>query len=245
MWDSNPLSSSSGVAGRRLQGAWTCEFSLPVVTARARQEPGVPDLMWTQRGPAAVPVRPVADAQALRYSATIPTSSGQYPPAGPARQPCHSRPAHTACRCGRATRWPQPKRGRRQHRHRRLQLSPTRRPSPPCRMAVLPAVAARNARRAVPGVVIAQDHRGEHVYGLPVLVGGDRDSLRCGQPRLRQPWPPTTSLYWFAVHMSTVPRSGADVTVSILPYSIDWPAATATIAWTTQRSLPILFTQRR
>jgi hypothetical protein len=39
-------------------------------------------------------------------------------------------------------------------------------------------------------VVIAQDHRGEHVYGLPVLVGGDRDSLRCGQPRLRQPWPP-------------------------------------------------------
>jgi hypothetical protein len=112
-------------------------------------------------------------------------------------------------------------------------------------MAVLPAVAARNARRAVPGVVIAQDHRGEHVYGLPVLVGGDRDSLRCGQPRLRQPWPPTTSLYWFAVHMSTVPRSGADVTVSILPYSIDWPAATATIAWTTQRSLPILFTQRR
>ena len=53
-WDSNPASSSSGVAGRRLQGALTCGFSLPVVTARTRREPGVPDLMRTQRGPAAV-----------------------------------------------------------------------------------------------------------------------------------------------------------------------------------------------
>ena len=48
---SNPPSASSGVPGRRLQGALTCGFSLPVVTARARREPGDPVLMRTQRGP--------------------------------------------------------------------------------------------------------------------------------------------------------------------------------------------------
>jgi hypothetical protein len=39
--------------------------------------------------------------------------------------------------------------------------------------------------------VVVQDHRGEQVHGLPVLTRGDRDSLRRGQPRLRQRWPPT------------------------------------------------------
>jgi hypothetical protein len=58
----NPPPASSGVPGQRHHGALTWRFSLPVVTARARREPGVPDLMRTQRGPAAVPVRLVADA---------------------------------------------------------------------------------------------------------------------------------------------------------------------------------------
>jgi hypothetical protein len=42
----------SGGPGRRHQGALTCRFSLPVVTARARWEPGVPAVKRTHRGPA-------------------------------------------------------------------------------------------------------------------------------------------------------------------------------------------------
>ena len=50
-WDSNPPSASFGVPGRRHKGALTWSLSLPVVTARARREPRVPDAMRTQRGP--------------------------------------------------------------------------------------------------------------------------------------------------------------------------------------------------
>ena len=93
------------------------------ITAGDRCEPLGSDGMWPKRGP-------------------VTSSSGQYPPAGPARQHRHSEPTHTACRCGRAMRWPRPKRGRRQRRHPRLRMIPTRRPSPPCRLVV----AARSAR---------------------------------------------------------------------------------------------------
>ena len=142
MWGSNPGSSSSSVPGQRHQGALTCGFSLPVVTAES------PEF--------AVPCGPSADHLLFRFvwSRTLRRSGlrdysdivGSLPPGGPARQRRHSAPAHTACRCGRAMRWSRPKRGRRRRRHRRLQMSPTRRPSPPCRMAVLLAVAARSAR---------------------------------------------------------------------------------------------------
>jgi hypothetical protein len=75
-------------------------------------------------------------------------------------------------------------------------------------------------------VVVVQDHRGEQVHGLPVLIRGGRDRLRCGQPPLRQPWPPTTTPYRFAVHGSTLPGHSAGVTVFLLRFhSIGCPTA--------------------
>jgi len=50
-WDSSPPPASPAAAGPRRDGVLTCEFSLPVVTAHARREPGVPGVMRTQRGP--------------------------------------------------------------------------------------------------------------------------------------------------------------------------------------------------
>jgi hypothetical protein len=50
-WDSNPESDSSACAGQRHDGALTCGFSLPLVTARARRVPEVAGVMRTQRGP--------------------------------------------------------------------------------------------------------------------------------------------------------------------------------------------------
>jgi hypothetical protein len=48
-WDSNPGSDSSARAGQCHERALTCGFSLPLVTAHARWEPGVPG----PRGPSA------------------------------------------------------------------------------------------------------------------------------------------------------------------------------------------------
>jgi hypothetical protein len=48
---SNPGSDSSVTAGRRHEHALICGFSLPLVTTRARREPGVPGVMRTQCGP--------------------------------------------------------------------------------------------------------------------------------------------------------------------------------------------------
>jgi hypothetical protein len=60
-WDSNPPLGFSSGAGRRCEGPSTCRFILPVVTARARREPGVPGVTRTQHGPRPGPVL-VADA---------------------------------------------------------------------------------------------------------------------------------------------------------------------------------------
>jgi hypothetical protein len=54
--------------------------------------------------------------------------------------------------------------------------------------------------------VVVQNHRGREVDGLPLLVRGDRHGLCCGQPKLCQPRPPTTTHHRLAVHRFAVPN---------------------------------------
>ena len=70
-WDSNLLFSSSG-AGSCCEGASTCRFSMPVVTARARRGPWVPGVVRTQRGPGALVLADALGAPVLRdYSGIV------------------------------------------------------------------------------------------------------------------------------------------------------------------------------
>lgn len=70
--------------------------------------------------------------------------------------------------------------------------------------------------RAVLRAVVVQNHRGEQVHGLPVLVRRDRDRFRCGQPKLRQRWPPTASLYEIAIHLPIIYLVYPDMHLSAL-----------------------------
>jgi hypothetical protein len=66
-WDSNPPSGSSGVPGRHDEGAPTCNFTIPIVTARAHREPGVPGVIQTQCGPLWFQLLPSVDATLRLY----------------------------------------------------------------------------------------------------------------------------------------------------------------------------------
>ena len=71
-WDSRPLPPCSSGRGLGHEGAMTCSFGLPLVTARARRHHGVTDVARTQRGPArphpcqGSPRRPVSAGSHLR-----------------------------------------------------------------------------------------------------------------------------------------------------------------------------------
>lgn len=66
------------------------------------------------------------------------------------------------------------------------------------------------------GAVVVQDHRCKQAHGLPVLIRGDRNSFRRGQPKLRQRWPPTASSYWIAIHLPIISWICPDMYLSAL-----------------------------
>ena len=74
---SNPAPGYSVASGQGGEGHVTCDSRSPKLTARARREPGVPNLMRTQRGPGVSgPVRS-RTPPALRSSATRDRSAGR------------------------------------------------------------------------------------------------------------------------------------------------------------------------
>jgi hypothetical protein len=87
-------------------------------------------------------------------------------------------------------------------------------------------------------VVVPQDHRGEQIDGLPVLIRGDRDSLRRGQPLRGQLWPTSAASHGFAHHASTVSHDRSNNIIPFCFHPIGWVPSHPDATEATHCSLP-------